>query len=128
MKTALVGIVITALLAYKMHSGQDWSAGAGKTPRVYVADYLDMAYTQGMGVEAAQKYFLPTTVDHSPDSADRSDGPPIKHEIREIIADGMTVAVYHHIEAARNEAAMDVVDIYKTKKGRIVERQRVSQR
>jgi predicted SnoaL-like aldol condensation-catalyzing enzyme len=127
MKTAIAGIVITALLAYKMHSGQDWSAGAGKTPRAYVADYLDIAYSKGMGVEAAQKYFLPTTVDHNPDSADRRDGPPIKHEIREIIADGMTVAVYHHIEAARTEPAMDVVDIYKTKKGRIVERLRIGQ-
>ncbi|MGD9843074.1 MAG: hypothetical protein AB7U99_09255, partial [Steroidobacteraceae bacterium] len=120
---------LTAYLAYDLHYGHshDWGPGAGKTPPTLVAAYLDVAYNQGHGVEAAQMYFLPTTVDHNPESADRRDGPPIKHEIKELIGQGLTVAVYHHIEAAHGEPAMDAVDFYKTKNGRILERFRISQ-
>ncbi|MGE0113319.1 MAG: hypothetical protein AB7T07_00320 [Steroidobacteraceae bacterium] len=127
MKTAIAGIIITLLLAFRMHHGQDWSGGAGKTPREFVTDYMEIAYTQGRGTEAAEKYFLPTTIDHSPNSIERSDGTPIQHEIKDVIGDGLTVAVYHHIEAARGQPAQDVVDIFKTKKGRIIERQRFIQ-
>ncbi|MGD9841760.1 MAG: hypothetical protein AB7F79_04110 [Steroidobacteraceae bacterium] len=128
MKMTIAGIILTAYFIFSMSQGHDWSGGAGLTPRQFVADYLDLAYTQGRGVEAAQKYFAPDAVDHSPDSAERKDGPPIAHEIKQIIADGYTVSVYHHIDAARGEPALDVVDIYQTiRGGRISERTRISQ-
>jgi predicted SnoaL-like aldol condensation-catalyzing enzyme len=127
MKMTIAGIILTAYLIYDMHHGQDWSGGQGHTPRQFVADYLDLAYTQGRGVEAAQKYFAPTAVDHSPDSADRMDGPPIAHDVKQIIEDGLTVAVYHHVDAARGAPALEVVDIYKTRRGHILERTRISQ-
>ena len=127
MKTMLVGIALTLWLGYSMHHDQDWSAGQGKVPREYVADYLKMAYDQGRGEDAAKTYFLPTTVDHDPQAADRRNGPPIHHSIKAIIADGMTVAVYHHIDATGTDPSQDAVDIYTTKKGRIIERQRIRQ-
>jgi hypothetical protein len=128
MKTILFGIAVTIALGLYMNAGSDWSAGADQTPRQYIADYLDTAYTQGLGKQAAERYFLPTTVDHHADSPDRFDGPPIKHQVKLIIADGMTVAVHHHIDAARGQPAQEVVDIYKTSRiGRIIERTRISQ-
>jgi predicted SnoaL-like aldol condensation-catalyzing enzyme len=126
-KLTIAGIILTAYLIYDMHHGQDWSGGQGHTPRTFIMDYLDMAYAQGHGVEAAQKYFAPAAVDHSPYSADRMDGPPITHNVRQIIEDGLTVAVYHHIDAARGEPELEVVDIYKTKRGHILERTRIRQ-
>ena len=53
--------------------------------------------------------------------------PPIPHQVRQIIADGPTVAVHHHIDATRGQPAMDVVDIYQSARGRITERTRIVQ-
>jgi predicted SnoaL-like aldol condensation-catalyzing enzyme len=127
MKTIIFGIIATALLTWYMSYGADWSGGAGKTSRAFVTDYVHMAYDQGLGAAAAKEYFDVKMVDHNPNAADRQDGEPIKHEIKNIIADAMTVAVYHHIDATRGEPEQDVVDIYRTFRNHIVERTRVSQ-
>jgi hypothetical protein len=123
----VAGILLTAWIAYDLNSRFDWSGGAGQTPREYIADYLEQAYTKGQGAAAAREYFAPDAVDHLADAIDRQDGDPIPHRIDAIIADGLTVAVVHRIEAARGQPAQDVVDIYKSARGKITERRRVSQ-
>lgn len=125
--SAVAGILLTGYIAYDLNSKFDWSAGAGLTPREYIAKYLDIAYTQGRGATAAAEFFAPNAVDHVADAIDRQDGEPIPHQVKAIIADGTTVAVYHHVEAARGQPAQDVVDIYKSLRGKITERERIVQ-
>lgn len=125
--SAVAGFLLTAYMAYDLNRTFDWSGGAGETPRVFVAKYLEMAYTQGKGAAAAQKYFAPDAVDHVVDAIDRSDGEPIPHQVKAIIADGPIVVVHHHVEAARGQPAQDVVDIYKSARNHITERERIVQ-
>ena len=127
MKSALFGILLTLYMAYDLNHTFEWNAGAGLTPRVFVGQYLDLAYGQGQGVKAAKEYFAADAVDHAADAIDRQDGAPIPHQVRQIIADGPTVAVHHHIDATRGQPAMDVVDIYQSARGRITERTRIVQ-
>lgn len=125
--SAVVGILLTIYMAYDLNRTFDWSGGAGETPRVFVAKYLDMAYTQGRGAAAAREYFAPNAIDHAADAIDRSDGEPIPHQVKAIVADGPIVVVYHHVEAARGQPAQDVVDMYKTARSHITERERIVQ-
>lgn len=125
--SAVAGILLTAWMAYDLNRKFDWSGGAGLTPREYVAKYLDMAYTRGQGAAAAKEFFAPNAVDHLPNAVDRLDGAPIVHRISAIIADGTTVAVHHRIDATRGQPALDVVDIYKSARGKITERLRIAQ-
>lgn len=125
-----VGILITLSFTYSLHFNPRWygdnGPGVGKLPRVIVLNYMKQAYDEGKGVEAARGYFSPTMVDHNPGSTELRDGPPIRHEIKRVIAEGLMVAVYHRVEAARGEPAIDVLDVFKTGAytGRIAERQR----
>ena len=111
---------VTLLVAYNMHAGQDWSAGQNKVPRQYIGEYLHMAYDEGRGADAAREYFASDGIDHAADAADRHNGAPIHHTIKAMICDGLNVAVYHHIAANGTDPEMDVVDIYRTKRGHII--------
>lgn len=125
-----VGILIALCFAYSLHFNPRWygdnGPGIGKLPRVIVLNYMKQAYDEGKGVQAARGYFSPKMVDHNPGSIELLDGPPIRHEIRQVIAEGLVVAVYHRVETARGEPAAYVLDVFKTGAytGRIAERQR----
>ncbi|WP_349606159.1 hypothetical protein [Cupriavidus sp. DF5525] len=125
-----VGILITLSFTYSLHFNPRWygddGPGVGKLPRVIVLNYMKQAYDDGKGVEAARGYFSPKMVDHNPGSIELRDGPPIRHEIKQVIAEGLVVAVYHRVEAARGEPAIEVLDVFKTGAytGRIAERKR----
>lgn len=125
-----VGIVITLCFTYSLHFNPRWygdnGPGVGKLPRVIVLDYMKLAYDKGQGATAARAYFETKTIDHNPGSIELHDGSPIPHEIRQVIAEGLVVAVYHRVQAARGERAIDVLDVFKTGAytGRIAERQR----
>jgi len=125
-----VGILIALSFTYSLHFNPRWygdkGPGVGKLPRVIVLDYMKQAYDAGQGVAAARDYFSPKMVDHNQGSIELLDGPPIRHEIKQVIAEGLVVAVYHRVEAARGKTAIDVLDVFKTGAytGRIAERQR----
>jgi len=125
-----VGILITLSFTYSLHFNPRWygnnGPGLGKLPRVIVLNYMKQAYDEGKGGEAARGYFSPKIVDHNPGSIELRDGPPIRHEIKQVIAEGLVVAVYHRVDAARGEPAIEVLDVFKTGAytGRIAERQR----
>lgn len=122
-----VGLCLTGAVYYTMHYNPrwDWTApGIGKLPRDIVAEFMEQAYAKGRGGTAGQSYFAEHAVDNAPDAQDRRDGAPMPHKVREIIAQGMTVVVVHQIGPARNEPAVDIIDVFQIKDGRIVRRDR----
>ncbi|MFS8979124.1 hypothetical protein PO002_32330 [Cupriavidus necator] len=125
-----IGVLITLCFTYSLHFNPRWygdnGPGVGKLPRVIVMDYMKLAYDKGQGAAAARAYFSPKVLDHNPGSIELRDGQPIRHEIRQVIGEGLVVAVYHRVEAARGEPAIDVLDVFKTGAytGRIAERKR----
>ena len=122
-----IGLLFTATVYYTMHYNPrwDWSApGIGKLPRQIVSEYMDEAYTKGRGGAAHRNYFAKDAVDNVPAAQGRRDGAPVPHDVRDVIAQGMVVAVVHRIAPARGEPAMDVIDVFRIKDGRIVRRDR----
>ena len=123
----VIGLLFTAAVYQTMHNNPrwDWTApGVGKLPREIVTDYMKLAYDQGQGGAAAKGYFAKDAKDNAADAQDRVDGAPIPHEVRSIIGQGMTVVVVHRIGPARGQAAMDVIDQFEIKDGRIARRDR----
>lgn len=123
----VIGLLFTAAVLQTMHFNPrwDWSApGVGKLPRDIVTDYMKLAYEQGQGGTAAKGYFAKDAKDNAADAQDRIDGSAIPHQVRSIIGQGMTVVVVHRIAAARGQPAMDVIDQFEIKDGRIARRDR----
>ncbi|AKC72233.1 hypothetical protein MB84_08155 [Pandoraea oxalativorans] len=125
----MLGIALTCWIAYDLHFNTkwDWGPGAGKLPVEIVQGFMSEAYGDGRGVQAAKDYFTPDAKDRNPLSADRKDGPPIRHDTLGVVAQGLSVAVHHCISAAGDDPALNAVDIFRTKNGRIVERTRIAQ-
>ncbi|MDP3908652.1 hypothetical protein [Novosphingobium sp.] len=122
-----IGLLFTGAVYYTMHNNPrwDWTApGVGKLPRDIVAEFMDQAYTKGQGGTAQQSYFAKGAFDNAPAAKDRRDGAPVPHQIRQVIAQGMTVAVIHRIAPARGEPGVDVIDVFTIKEGRIARRDR----
>lgn len=130
-RASLVSLAVAAammgVIAWNLTRDVEWNAGAGKVPHLVIKDYLALAYDQGRGAEATKLYFKPDTRDDVPDAIDRQDGAPIPHEVHSIVAEGQNVVVSHRIGAARGQPAMEAVDRYLVKGGRILERHRVAQ-
>lgn len=123
-----LGLAFCGLIGWEQSLIAKFSPSSGLTARGLVKAYYKAAYDEGRGKDAAAAYFAPDMVDHAAGAIDRENGPPIPHRIEKIIADGMTVAVYHRIDAARGAPAMDVVDIYEADRfSRVHERWRIVQ-
>ena len=126
LKIAL-GLMFTAGIYYSMHYRipWDWEApGIGKLPTEIVRGFMAEAYGKGAGAKASRDYFSPKAVDNAPQAQDRRDGSPMPHEVRKIVAQGMNVVVFHRIGPARGEPAADIIDVFETRNGRIVRRDR----
>jgi hypothetical protein len=122
-----IGLLFTGAVYYTMHYNPrwDWTApGVGKLPRDIVAEFMDQAYAQGRGGTAQHSYFAKDAVDSAPAGQDVRDGAPVPDAVRQMIAQGMTVAVIHRIGPARGEQGMDVIDVFAIKDGRIARRDR----
>ncbi|MFA5963363.1 MAG: hypothetical protein WC804_05045 [Sphingomonas sp.] len=122
-----IGLLFTGTVYYTMHFNPrwDWSApGVGKLPRDIVAEFMDQAYAKGQGGTAQRSYFTRDAADSAPAAQDRHDGMPMPDAVRQVIAQGMTVAVIHRIGPARGEPGMDVIDVFTIKDGRIARRDR----
>lgn len=103
----------------------DWDApGTGKLPQEIVRGFMAEAYGEGRGAAAVRDYFLPDAPDNALEAQDRQDGEPMPHEVVSVVAQGQTVVVIHRIAAARGEPALEVIDVFETKRGRIVSRKR----
>lgn len=122
-----IGLLLTGAVYHTMHHNPrwDWTApGVGKLPRDIVAAFMVQAYDLGRGGTAGQSYFAQDAVDNAPTAQDRRDGAPVSHQVRQVIAQGMTVAVVHRIVPARGEPGMDVIDVFTIRDGRIARRDR----
>lgn len=122
-----IGMLFTACVYYTLHYNPrwDWSApGIGQLPRDIVRGFMAEAYGAGKGSAAHRAWFAPNAADNAPSALDQQDGVPISDEIRQVVAQGMTVAVIHRIAPARGEPAQDVIDVFEIKDGRIARRDR----
>jgi hypothetical protein len=119
-----IGLLFTVAVYYTMHYNPrwDWTApGVGKLPQQIVRAFMDETYAKGRGATAHRTYFAEDAVDNVAAPEDRS---PVSDDVREIIAQGMTVAVVHRMMPAHGEPAVDAIDVFQVKDGRIVRRDR----
>ncbi len=123
----MAGLLLTLAVGQNMASNPRWAGdhgpGVGKLPREIVGGFMKMAYDEGKGAQAVALYMTEKSVDLAKDAADRKDGAPIKHSIRRIVAEGLNVVVWHCIDGADGRS-MEVVDFFRTRDGRIVDRVR----
>ena len=122
-----IGLLFTGAVYYTMHYNPrwDWTApGVGQLPQDIVRGYLSQAYGKGQGASARRAYFAPDAVDNVASDQDDTNGAPIPHEVRSVIVDGLTVVVLHRVGPARGQPAMDLIEIFQMKDGRIVRRDR----
>lgn len=121
-----IGLLFTVAVYYTMHYNPrwDWTApGVGKLPQQIVRAFMDETYAKGQGAAAHRAYFAKGAVDTAATTQAPADGAPVAHDVREIIAQGMTVAVVHRIVPAHGEP-VDAIDVFQVKDGRIIRRDR----
>jgi hypothetical protein len=122
-----LGLIFLASIYYFFHYRLPWDWGApgtGKLPQEIIRAYMSEAYEQGRGARAIQDYFADDAADNVSQTREREDGVAIPHEVLSVVAQGQTVVVVHRVGAARGEPAADVIDVFETKRGRIVRRDR----
>jgi hypothetical protein len=126
-----VGLLLTAYVAQDLHFNPRWygdnGPGVGKLPRDIVSGYMDIAYGKGRVSEAAKAYYTSKTIDVTPQAVYRADSAPLKSTVRQVIAEGLNVAVHHCVDANGGQSAHEVVDMFRTWNGRIVWRKTIAQ-
>lgn len=125
------GMLLTAYVAQDLHFNPRWygdrGPGVGHTPREVVAGYMDIAYGRGNPGEAARLYFTTRTLDLTPDAVYRDGAGPLASTVRQVVAEGLNVAVHHCVEAGGGQGAHELVDMFRTNNGRIVWRKTIAQ-
>jgi hypothetical protein len=124
---ALAGLALTALLAYHLHADAAQNPGAGLTPAMIVAEYLQLAYAGGKPDEAQEMYVSAELAGRDKSLALTAEGRPRVDKVLKTIAQGSTVVAYQRISGPPGASDLDVVDIFKIAKSRISEHFRVSQ-
>jgi hypothetical protein len=123
--------MLTAYVAYDLHFNPRWygdnGPGVGKLPREIVSGFMDIAYGKGKVSEAAKLYYTPKTIDVTPKAVYRADSTPLKFTVRQVVAEGLNVAVHHCVDAVGDQPAHEVVDMFRTWNGRIAWRKTVAQ-
>jgi hypothetical protein len=126
-----VGLLLTAYVAQNLHFNPRWygdkGPGVGKLPREVVAGYMDVAYGQGKPTEAEKLYYTPKTIDLTPKAVYRAASTGVHFTVRQVIAEGLNVAVHHCVDAYGDLPAHEVVDMFRTANGRIVWRKTIAQ-
>ncbi|RZA30183.1 MAG: hypothetical protein EOP92_35405 [Lysobacteraceae bacterium] len=127
----VAGILLTGYVAQNLHFNPRWygdtGPGVGHTPREVVAGYMDIAYGKGDLAEAARLYFTPKTVDVTPQAVYRTGAGALDSTVRQVVAEGLNVAVHHCVEAAGGQPAHELVDMFRTFNGRVVWRKTIAQ-
>ena len=127
------GILLTAYVAQDLHFNPRWygdnGPGVGLTPREVVSGYMDIAYGRGDLAEAAKGYFTPKTVDVTPGAVYRNSAGPLASTVRQVVAEGLNVAVHHCVDASASagQPAHELVDMFRTFNGRVVWRKTIAQ-
>lgn len=128
-----LGVLLTGYVAQDLHFNPRWygdkGPGVGKMPREVVAGYMSIAYGQGDPAQAAKLYHTPKTQDLSPDAVYRNPGAPVNSTVRQVLAEGLNVAVHHCVEASNGagQGAHELVDMFRTNNGRIMWRKTIAQ-
>lgn len=127
----VVGLVLTGFIANNLHTNPRWygdnGPGVGKMPRGVVLGFMDVAYKEGQLNKATALYVSPKSVDVTPNAAFRIDGTPLTSTVRQVVAEGLNVAVHHCVDAAAGQPAAELVDMFRTNNGRIIWRKTVAQ-
>lgn len=125
------GLLLTAYVAQDLHFNPRWHGddgpGVGKLPREVVAGFMEAAYGRGEPARAAEWYYTPKTVDLTPQAPYRAPAGPLASTVRQVVAEGLNVAVHHCVEATGGQPAHELVDMFRTSNGRIVWRKTVAQ-
>lgn len=126
-----VGLLLTAYVAQDLHFNPRWygdnGPGGGKMPREVVSGYMDLAYGQGKAAEAEKLYSTRKTVDVTPKAVYRASSTPLHSTVRQVVAEGLNVAVHHCVDAHGDLPAHELVDMFRTSNGRIVWRKTIAQ-
>lgn len=124
-----LGVLLTGYVAQDLHFNPRWygdnGPGVGKMPREVVAGFMGIAYGQGDPAQAAKLYYTPKTTDLTPDAVYRKPSAPLNSTVRQVVAEGLNVAVHHCVESGTG--AHELVDMFRTGNGRIVWRKTIAQ-
>lgn len=127
----VVGVLLTAYIANNLHTNPRWygdnGPGVGLMPRGVVTGFMDVAYKEGQLKKANELYVSPKSVDVTPNAAFRIDGTPLNSTVRQVVAEGLNVAIHHCVEAAAEQPAAELVDMFRTNNGRIIWRKTIVQ-
>lgn len=130
-----LGVLLTGYVAQDLHFNPRWygdnGPGVGQMPREVVAGFMGIAYGQGDPAQAARLYTTPKTTDLTPDAVYRHASAPLKSTVRQVVAEGLNVAVHHCVESGTGtgagQGAHELVDMFRTGNGRIVWRKTIAQ-
>lgn len=126
-----LGVLLTGYVAQDLHFNPRWygdkGPGVGQMPREVVAGFMGIAYGQGDPAQAAKLYYTPKTTDLTPDAVYRQPAAPLNSTVRQVVAEGLNVAVHHCVDAAAGQGAHELVDMFRTGNGRIVWRKTIAQ-
>lgn len=126
-----LGVLLTGYVAQDLHFNPRWygdkGPGVGHMPREVVAGYMALAYDKGDPAAAARLYMTPKTIDLTPAAVYRKPSTPLVSTVREVVAEGLNVAVHHCVESMDREGAYELVDMFRTGNGRIVWRKTIAQ-
>lgn len=129
--SVVVGVFLTAYVAQNLHFNPRWygdtGPGVGLKPREVVAGYMGIAYGKGDPAAGAKLYYTRKTIDLTPDAVYRKGGAPLTSVVREVVAEGLNVAVHHCVDATPGQPAHELVDMFRTNNGRIVWRKTIAQ-
>lgn len=125
--TVVFGLALTAAITHHMASNPRWAGdngpGVGKLPREIVQGFMQTSYEAGKGGEAIALYMTAKTKDKGVPEAQRQDGLVAQQHIQRFVAEGLQVAVWHCLDF-QDGRSENVVDFFKTRDGRIQERER----
>jgi hypothetical protein len=129
--TIAAGLLLTAYVAQDLHFNPRWygdnGPGVAKLPREVVAGYMNVAYAMGEPARAAEWYYTGKTVDLTPQAVYRQHAAPLQSTVRQVVAEGLNVAVHHCVDAVGELQAHELVDMFRTANGRIVWRKTIAQ-
>lgn len=128
--SVIAGILCTLGVWNNMANNPRWALdkgpGQGKLPRVIVSQYMDEAYRQGKGPQAYQDYMHKDVKDTATNGLDKDNTTAKNYVLKAVVAEGLNVTTWYCLERGNNQNAVEVLDLFRTRGARIVERYRIS--
>ncbi|MEP7210811.1 MAG: nuclear transport factor 2 family protein [Alphaproteobacteria bacterium] len=133
-KIGLVAAIALTAAATGIASAQSPAAGLTKKPAgVTAVEFLDMAFNQKKVDDALARYVAAPYIQHNPQVPDGVEGariglggllkaaPAFHYEFKQVLVDGDLVAVHSKITSSPTDRGTAVVDIFRVKRGKLVE-------